>query len=83
MLMNKTQVKQKIHDFIDNADDRFLRLVYSMIESEESEKNFFSTTDEEMITRAEKSMKSVDAGKAKDIYSFKKEVDTWKRNRVI
>jgi hypothetical protein len=81
--MNTTQVKQKIHAFIDNADDRFLRLVYSMIESEESEKDFFSTTDEEMITRAKKSMKSVDEGRIRDIHSFKKDVDNWKKNRAI
>lgn len=81
--MNALQIKQRIHDFIDQADERFLRLVYSMVESEESEKSFFNVSDDEMIKRARKSMKTIEKGDTRDIRSFKKDVISWKENRSI
>jgi len=81
--MNTIQIKQRIHDFIDNADDRFLRLVYSMVESEDAESQFFSGSDDQMIKRAKKSMQSIDKGNTRSIYAFKKDVDTWKKKRSI
>jgi len=81
--MDTIQIKQKIHDFIEHADERFLRLVFSMVESEEAEKDLFSTSDEEMIKRAKKSLKSVDKGNIRNIHAFKKEIDTWKEKRAI
>ena len=32
--MNTTQIRQKIHDYVDQADDRFLTLVNGMIEAD-------------------------------------------------
>lgn len=34
--MNAAHVRQKIHDYVDKADDRFLSLVYGMIEADSS-----------------------------------------------
>ena len=81
--MNTTYVKQKIHNFIDHADERFLRLVYSMIVSEKAEKHYFSTTDDEMIARTKRSIKSVDEGKTRNISLLKKDLGSWKKNRAI
>lgn len=81
--MNTIQIKERIHDFIDHADERFLRLVYSMVESEDAESEFFSGSDDEMIKRAKKSMQSIDKGNTRNIHAFKKDVDTWKQQRSI
>jgi hypothetical protein len=80
--MDTLQIKQKIHDFIDHADERFLRLVHSMVESEEDENKFFSTTGDEMTKRAKKSLKSVDSGNTRNIHAFKKDIDSWKKKRT-
>lgn len=79
--MNTVQIKQKIHDYIDHADERFLRLVFSMVESEEAENELFSAPNEEMIKRAKESLKSIEKGNTHNIHAFKKDIDSWKKNR--
>jgi len=81
--MNARQIKEEIHDFINHADERFLRLVYSMVKSEKSENAFFDTTDGEMVERAKKSLVSVENGKKRNIREFKKDIESWKENRSI
>ncbi|MDB4334840.1 hypothetical protein OAA06_00625 [bacterium] len=81
--MNARQIKEEIHSFINHADERFLRLVYSMVESEKLEKEFFDTTNDEMITRAQKSLNSVETGKTRNIHEFNKDIESWKKNRAI
>jgi hypothetical protein len=79
--MNTLQIKQRIHEFIDHADERFLRLVFSMVESEEAENELFSTSDDEMITRTKKSLESIEKGNTRNIHALKKDVDSWKKKQ--
>jgi hypothetical protein len=81
--MGTTDLRKEIHDYIDHADDRFLRLVYSMVENEQIEagSNLFSTPTEEMEKRAKASLQSVAEGRTRNIKEFKKEVDTWKKQQ--
>lgn len=81
--MGTTEIRKEIHDYIDHADDRFLRLVYSMVENEQIEagSNLFSTTKEDMVKRAKASLRSVAEGRTRNIKAFKKEVDTWKKQQ--
>ncbi|MBN2215175.1 MAG: hypothetical protein JW723_13120 [Bacteroidales bacterium] len=83
--MNTVAIRKKIHEYIDHADERSLRLVYSMVRSEEgkTETDFYSTTTEEMITRANSSLKSVEERKTRNIRAFKKEIDEWMKNPAI
>ncbi len=81
--MNARQLKEEINDFISHADERFLRLVYSMVESERSESGFFNVDNAKMVERANKSLKSVDEGRTRSIHAFKKDVSSWKENRTI
>ena len=81
--MNAKQIKEEIHNFINHADERFLRLVYSMVESEKTETDFFNTTTDEMMERAKKSLESVEGGKTRSIHEFKKDIESWKGNRSI
>ena len=78
--VNTAQIKQSIHEYIDNADERFLRLVYSIVESEDAESSFFSVVDDEMVKRAKKSLQSIDKGNTRNVHAFKKDIDSWKEN---
>lgn len=83
IVMNARQLKDEINDFLSYADERFLRLVYSMVESERSESGFFNADNAEMVERANKSLKSVDEGKTRSIQAFKKDISSWKESRTI
>jgi len=81
--MGTIDIRKEIHDYIDHADDRFLRLVYSMVENEQIEagSNLFSATADDMKKRAKASLLSVAEGRTRNIKAFKKEVDTWKKQQ--
>lgn len=76
-------MRKEIHDYIDHADDRFLRLVYSMVENEQIEAGviLFSATPIDMVERAKDSLLSVAEHRTRNIKAFKKEVDTWKKQQ--
>lgn len=82
--MRTTDIRKEIHEYIDRADERFLRLVYSMVETEKKEAgpDLFSATDEDMIKRAEASLSSITEGKTRDIKVFRKAVETWKKQQL-
>ncbi len=81
--MNAQQIKEEIHDFINQADERFLRLVYSMIESERTESGFFNRTNDEILERAKQSLLSIEEGKTRSIHEFQKDIESWKKKRTI
>ncbi len=74
--MNTVQIKKRLHNFIDQADERFLHQIYNMIESEQKGKEFFSKTDEDMVARAKASVESVEQGNTRSIYSFKEDFES-------
>jgi len=82
--MRAIDIRKEIHEYIDRADDRFLRLIYSMVENEKIEagSDLFSSTDEDMLKRAEASLSSIAEGKTRNIKVFKKAVDTWKEQQL-
>lgn len=82
--MGTTQIRKEIHDYIDHADDRFLRFVYSMVENEqiESGSNLFSASPRNIVERAKASLLSIAEGRTRNIDSFKHEVDTWKKQKI-
>ena len=81
--MNARQIREEIHSFINYADERFLRLVHSMVESEKTENDFFETTNNDMTVRAQKSLESIENGKTRNIHEFNKDIESWKKNRAI
>ncbi|MCP4458825.1 MAG: hypothetical protein GY816_12500 [Cytophagales bacterium] len=81
--MASTSVKKSLHEIIDKIEDAELLDLHLKLLQKEADKNFFSTTDDEMIARAEQSMKSVKEGKTRSIKSFKEEVNQWKRNQTM
>ena len=81
--MERNQLKQEIYDHINHDGERFLRLVYSMVEREKTEKGFFNVSTEAMRNRAERSLKSIANEKTRGLDEFKKDIESWKENRAI
>lgn len=81
--MDVSQIKQEIHEFIEQADERFIRLVYSMVESEKYEDIFFNRSNDELVKRAKKSLSSIEKGDTRNIYEFKKDIEAWKEKKTI
>lgn len=61
---------QKIADFVDS-------------EKQESKDSVFSTTTDELKSRAESSLKSIEKGDVRNIDEFITEVENWKNRHAI
>lgn len=72
--MDIRQIKEEINEYINHADERFIRLVYSMVEHEKTNKDFFCSSNDEMIERAKKSMQSINDGNTRNIHDFKNRI---------
>ena len=81
--MTTTSVRQSLHEIIDKIEDTELLSLHLKLLLKETQRDFFSTSENEMITRAEQSLKSVKEGKTRSIKSFKAEIDQWKKNQAM
>lgn len=45
--MNTTKIKEELHQYINQADDRFLQLVYAMVQADKKE-------EQELLSQEEK-----------------------------
>ncbi|MEM9337344.1 MAG: hypothetical protein AAGA66_01345 [Bacteroidota bacterium] len=81
--MTTASVRKSLHEIIDKIEDVELLSLHLKLLQKESRKDFFSTTDDEIIARAEESLKSVKEGKTRPIKSFKEEVDQWKKRQAL
>ena len=79
--MSSVSIKQSLHEIIDKIEDTELLSLHLKLLQKEAQKGFFSTTDDQMIIRAEQSLKSVQEGRTRSIESFKEEVSQWKTNQ--
>ncbi len=84
----KTQVvKQTIHKLVDQIEDNELLTLYLKLLEREIKKPepspFFEKTDEHLVIRAKASLNSIEKGNTRNIKDFKKDVDTWKKNRAM
>ncbi|MEO1054065.1 MAG: hypothetical protein AAFX87_25735, partial [Bacteroidota bacterium] len=86
-LMNTSIAKETLHRLIDQIEDEeLLRIYIRLLERElgkSSSKDFFKTTDEDLISRASNSLKSIEEGKTRSIEDFKKDVELWKKNKAM
>ncbi len=81
--MNTQLLRSAINDYLDQADEKFLRLVYGMIESERNDAFFSRATNEGMRSRAEKSLQNIAEGNVRSILDFQKEVTSWEKTQSI
>jgi hypothetical protein len=62
--MKSSVIIQEIHDYVDQADQRFLALVYSMVQAEKKNQTHSKIDPKaEMIRRAEASEKDIASGR--------------------
>lgn len=87
LAMNTKVVKQTLHELIDQIEDNELLILYlQLLERElrkDTSKDFFNTSDEELVARAKASLRSVEEGRTRSITEFKKDVEAWKNKRAI
>jgi len=88
VIMKTQVVKQTIHELVDQIEDNelltlYLKLLEREIKKPISDSTFFATTDEDLVARAHASMNSIEKGDTRNIKDFKKDVDTWKKNRAM
>jgi len=85
-IMNTAQIKQKLHQFIDKSDERFLRMMHAMAQEYSHEKkgdiagykpDGSPITKQELIARAQESEKAIEEGRAIDFKDFEKEIESW------
>lgn len=84
--MNTESIKRNIHQLIDRMEDEELLSNYlKLLKKDTSGKSadFFTSDEEEMITRAKASLQSVKAGRTRNIKDFKSDFDRWKKDRTL
>jgi len=80
--MTTSKIRAEIHEYVDHADDRFLSLLYSMVQSEKGMKPQDQTgLQKMMISRAEQSEQEIAEGKSISAQQFNTEFEQWKRER--
>lgn len=84
--MDATRVKQKIHEYVDRADDRFLNLVHSMIEADEISiigyrPDGTPISKENLVARTRISAQQIADGQTISSEDFKKDFEKWKKKK--
>ena len=75
--MGTAQLREELHKYIDQADDRLLRLVKGMFQAEQNLKSE-SESKAELIKRAKLSEKAIDEGRTKSFNEFNADFEQWK-----
>jgi len=85
--MDTLAVKQSLHKLIDQIEDNELLTLYKeLLERgirKDPPKDYFKTTEEDLVDRAKASLESVEAGRTRSISEFKKDVEAWKNQQGI
>lgn len=81
MGMNKAQIKQELHQYIDIADERFLRIVHAIATNYESDKEHCLPGEpmdvDEYKTRINNAKERVKAGYYTTQEDLDKEMEQW------
>jgi hypothetical protein len=83
--MKTVELKQSIHNYIDTADERFLRIVYSLAKEYRKERDTVAgysidgtpINDKQLIVRAQKANEDIKNGRGVSQESLEKEVESW------
>ena len=84
--MNTIQIRRRIHEYVDRADERFLNLVHSMIEADETNivgyrPDGTPISKNNLITRARISAQQISDGQTISSEEFKKDFEQWKKKK--
>ncbi len=80
--MNTTKIRKELHDYIDNGDERFLRLMHAVVTAYESDEEDYtlpgtSLDVENYKTRIQKARERVKAGYYTTQEDLEKEMEQW------
>jgi uncharacterized protein YdcH (DUF465 family) len=85
--MSVSAIKDEIYQYLIEADDRFVKIVYGMVQADKndavSKKLFSKYSSQDLIDRTLASEEDIEYGRTTKIEDFKKEIDTWKTKRRI
>jgi putative addiction module component (TIGR02574 family) len=51
MERNTTQLREELHQYISQADDRFVQLIYAMVQADKKEQELLSQEEKEELER--------------------------------
>ncbi|MEX2593045.1 MAG: hypothetical protein WD426_09720 [Anditalea sp.] len=81
--MDTARVRKEINEYLQHADDRFLKLIHGMVKADQTtlsvgyKPDGTPITKEEMIVRAEKSEKDISEGRVKTARQVREEMKRW------
>ncbi len=81
--MNTVKLRDEISEYLQHADDRFLKLIHGMIKADQTsvpvgyKPDGTPITKEEMIARAERSEKDIKEGRVKTSKQVREEMKNW------
>lgn len=81
--MNTVKLRDEISEYLQHADDRFLKLVHGMIKADQTsfpvgyKPDGTPISKEELIARAERSEKNFKEGKVKTSKQLREEIKGW------
>jgi len=81
--MDTEEIKKKIHEYVDIADEHFLRLVHGLIENEQfkSASDSFSAATEDVVNKAKETLSTVREGLAKNLKDLEDNFNAWNKKQ--
>ena len=80
-IMNTSQIKKELHQYIDKGDDRFLRLVHAIATNYERDEDYTLPSTpmdvDSYRARVRKAQESVKAGYSTTQEDLEKEMEQW------
>ncbi len=78
--MEVSILRREIAKYLNEADERFLKLVYGMMKADKGESSEpYDGLD--MVARAEESLKDIAEGRVKSFDEFSQGYDEWKKRK--
>lgn len=84
--MDAKAAKKTLHEMIERIEDKELLYLYVKLLEREINRvgdGFFAANDNDMVARAESSLRSIRKGDIRSLDEFKKDVEKWKKNRAM
>ena len=81
--MNTIKLRDEISEYLQRADDRFLKLIHGMVKADQTSVSVGYNPDgtpitkEEMIARAERSERDIREGRVKTSKQVREEMKSW------
>ena len=75
--MSTAQIKEKLHKYINQGDERFLKVVYAMVKAYSDEENIGRITVDQYNKEIEEAEAEIDDGRGISHKDLKREMKEW------